>query len=99
NELFLTPCERYNGKGDAFRHAYWNALSSQRIGVGLTNLLTTRHENRPPDYAYESKEVEMDLFNNQVGQDIVYNGMTNLLLMQEAIQDALDNGELKYLNN
>lgn len=48
NELWSTLCEKYNGKGDAFRHSYWNALSSQRIGVALTNQLTTLHENRPP---------------------------------------------------
>ncbi|MBR9757929.1 MAG: hypothetical protein GYB39_07580 [Algicola sp.] len=95
-ELFLTPCERYNGKGDAFRHAYWNALSSSRIGVGLTNLLTTRHENRPPEYPYHSKENEMNLFNNQVGRDIVINGSTNIL---QDIQDAVSNGDLRYLNN
>jgi hypothetical protein len=96
DDLYLTFCEKYNGKGDAFRHAYWNALSSSRIGVGLTNLLTTRHENQPPDYPYHWKENEMDLFNNQVGRDIVTNGSTNIL--QDVIQ-ALTNGDLRYLSN
>ncbi|MDW5290839.1 DUF6973 domain-containing protein [Formosa sp. PL04] len=93
---YLTLCERYNGKGDAFRHAYWNALSSSRIGVGLTNLLTTRHENKPPEYPYHWKENEMDLFNNRVGRDIIANGSTNIL---QDLQDAINNGNLRYLNN
>jgi len=96
DELFSTFCEKYNGKGDAFRHAYWNALSSSRIGVGLTNLLTTRHENKPPTYPYNSKENEMDLHNNQIGRDIVWNSSLNIL---KDVQDALNNGELKYLTH
>ncbi|PWI29877.1 hypothetical protein DI383_08975 [Flavobacteriaceae bacterium LYZ1037] len=95
-ELFETDCEKHNGKGDAFRHALWNALSSSRIGVGLTNLLTTRHENNPPLYPYNNKENQMDLFNNQVGRDIFANGSTNIL---QDIQEAFNNGELRYLSN
>ena len=41
--IFPTYCERYNGKGDAFRHAYWNALASQSLGVNTTKLLTTNN--------------------------------------------------------
>lgn len=95
-ELFSTFCEKYNGKGDAFRHAYWNALSTQRLGAGITNLLTTRHEDKPPTYAYNWKENEMDLFNNQVGRNIASDGSTNLV---QDIQTALNNGELRYINN
>ncbi|MFD0837257.1 DUF6973 domain-containing protein [Mariniflexile aquimaris] len=95
NELFSIPCERYNGKGDAFRHAYWNALSTQRLGAGMTSLLTTRHENKPSIYSYNWKENEMDLFNNQVGRDIASGGSLDLV---NDIQTALNNGELHYIN-
>ncbi|MBO3117925.1 hypothetical protein J4050_14305, partial [Winogradskyella sp. DF17] len=99
NELFETFCERYNGKGDAFRHAYWNILSSIRIGVYLTSELTTRHENISFQYAFHGKEVEMDLYNNNIGRSFVENGIDNLLLARQTIQTAFDNGDLRYLNN
>jgi len=95
-ELFSTYCEKYNGKGDAFRHAYWNALSSSRIGVGLTNLLTTRHEDKPPTYPYNSKENVMDLYNNEIGRDIIWNGSTDIL---QDVLSAFNNGDLRYLSN
>lgn len=96
NELFPNPCQRYNGKGDAFRHAYWNALSAMRIGVSLTQSLTTAHENMPPEYLYNYKENEMDYYNNEVGRSLVINGASDLL--QSTLQ-ALNNGSLRYLNN
>jgi uncharacterized protein DUF6973 len=96
DELYFTPCEKYNGKGDAFRHAYWNALSTQRLGVALTNQLTTRHENRPSLYPYNRKENEMDLFNNQIGRNI---GSQSLNSIIQDIQTALNNGELRYISN
>ena len=96
DELFSTYCEKYNGKGDAFRHAYWNALSSSRIGVGLTNLLTTRHEDKPPTYPYNSKENVMDLYNNEIGRDIIWNGSTDIL---QDVLSAFNNGDLRYLSN
>jgi len=95
-DIYITFCELYNGKGDAFRHAYWNALSSSRIGVGLTNLLTTRHENQPATYPYNSKVNEMDLFNNQIGRDLITNGSTDIL--QDVII-TLNNGDLRYLSD
>lgn len=96
NELYQTPCELHNGKGDAFRHAYWNALSSLKIGEFLTAQLTTAHEEKPHTYPYNSKESEMDLFNNNVGREIARQNHTDLAL---GVLNALNNGELKYLNN
>ncbi|PIB27657.1 hypothetical protein BFP77_00400 [Maribacter sp. 4U21] len=96
NELYLTPCERYNGKGDAFRHAYWNALSSLKIGDYLTKRLTDAHENKPYNYAYSSKERQMDLFNNNKGREIAKQNHTDLA---SGILGALNRGELRYLSN
>lgn len=97
NELFLTTCERLNGKGDAFRHAYWNALATLSLGVHTTKLLTTKHEDVTPYYTFSYKEKEMDLFNNQIGRDIaIQKGENNLL---QNILDALNDGSLRYLDN
>ena len=95
-ELFSTPCELFNGKGDALRHAYWNALSTNRIGAALTYQLTTAHENRPIIYIYSEKEKQMDLYNNNIGINL---GQLDASLIEQALVDALNNGNLLYLNN
>ena len=83
----------HNGKGDAFRHAWWNAANVIDLGETLTERLATAHENKPLDYPYQEKEVEMDLFNNAVGRTI---GFT--LNITKAILEKINNGELRYLN-
>lgn len=96
-ELF--PSSLYNGKGDAFRHAYWNALNVILLGYNLAESLTTAHEDQPPSYNYSYKEKQMDLFNNEVGRDRnrwFWDGYGSL---EESILDALNSGQLKYLNN
>ncbi len=95
-ELFPSQCERTNGKGDAFRHAYWNALATQSLGVNTTKLLTTKHEEMPSFYPFNYKEKEMDLFNNQIGRNIASQGSSNLI---QDILSALNSGSLRYINN
>lgn len=41
----------------------------------------------------------MDLFNNEIGRNIVFNGFTNLLLMHHEVLNALNDGDLGYLTN
>ena len=93
----LNPCSTYNGKGDAFRHAFWNALSTVRIGESLTEQLTTAHEDRsaPPGYpaADYAKETQMDLYNNARGREIAYGSG----LLWQLVKTAKENGELRYL--
>ena len=45
---------------------------------------------------YYYVENDMDLFNNQVGRDIVSNGSTDIL---QDVLDGLGNGDLRYINN
>ncbi len=96
NYLYSTDCEKRNGKGDAIRHAYWNALSTKRIGMALTYHLTTAHENHSLNYAFHHKEQQMDLHNNQIGRNL---GQLEDFVIRQAVLDALDNGDLLYLNN
>lgn len=96
-ELF--PNSLYNGKGDAFRHAYWNALNVILLGHNLAESLTTAHEDQPPSYSYSFKETQMDLFNNDVGRNRsswFWDGYPSL---EESILDAINTGQLRYLNN
>lgn len=86
-----------NRLGDAFKHTFWNALSTVYIGEALTKQLTTAHENIEynPNYSNHFKETQMDLFNNSRGRQIAYGSGR----LYQLVQQALDNGELRYLNN
>lgn len=95
NELY--PNSVYNGKGDAYRHTLWNALTSLLIGSDLANQLTTAHEEKPFEYQYHYKEKDMDLYNNQRGRNIAT--FSNLSTVFENVQTALNVGSLMYLNN
>ena len=52
----------HNGNGDAFRHAYWNAIMTREFGVDFTRELTNAHEAVPG--GGPRNEVFMDLHNN-----------------------------------
>jgi hypothetical protein len=64
------PNELWNGKGDALRHAYWNAFNVVDLGFDLAESLTSAHENKDSSYDYSFKESMMDLFNNAVGREL-----------------------------
>lgn len=91
------PCSLYNGKGDAFRHALWNGLSSMLIGSQLTEQLTTAHENRPPSYQYSHKETAMDMYNNSQGRYVA--PLSDLSNIVDNIYNWHQSGNLKYLSN
>lgn len=86
----------HNGKGDAFRHAAWNGLSSLLLGHDLTQSLTTAHESKPSQYTFNFKEKEMDLFNNEKG--LIVAGFSNLSNIFTNINQYCILGYLRYLN-
>lgn len=92
-------CTLLNGKGDAFRHTYWNALCRRRLGLNITNQLTTAHEDKPLAYLYQNKEKEMDLYNNSIGMNLVYNQWATIYTIQEDIKTKLNAGNLRYISN
>lgn len=61
------PSSLHNGKGDAFRHCYWNARMTIDFGKGTAKGFADRHEQNPDQPAIEKK---MDLFNNNVGREV-----------------------------
>lgn len=95
----LFPDSQYNGKGDAYRHALWNAIATRYLGNTKTEQLTTAHENRPsdPNNPFEFKEKEMDLFNNSIGRFIGTSYPPYETVNQVRLHHV--NGYLKYLNN
>ncbi len=95
---FNYQCAQYNGQGDAVRHAFWNSLLRIRLGKNLAKQLTDAHEDKPApqDYPEYVKEVEMDLFNNNVGLNGTAN---NLITAWHEINAAFRTGQLRYLSN
>ncbi|KAI5819478.1 secreted protein [Pyronema omphalodes] len=57
----------HNGKGDAFRHCYWNARMAIDIGVKKAKEIATRHEDGSTG---PQREKNMDLANNETGRGI-----------------------------
>lgn len=86
-----------NTKGDTFKHTFWNAISTVYIGEVLTKQLTDAHEDitYASNYPNHYKETQMDLYNNAQGRQIAYGSGK----LYQLVQNALDNGNLRYLNN
>jgi len=89
------PSEALNdGKADAFRHAFWNALDTADFGSGITKIFTDAHE-----WGKTGLDVDMDLYNNGQGRIIGsnYDKTTEDGTISEAILDAVLTGLLKYI--
>ena len=80
----------HNGKGDAFRHAYWNALMVKADGEVLAKEFADAHEKNPNQPA---KEKAMDLHNNSVGRSI---GMRHRRSSDAMIANEVDKALKKY---
>ena len=96
-----------NGKQDAFRHAFFQAINTRDVpprlsGPGaasttqIVSMFAVAHESEvPPELQLEK---QMDIFNNNVG--IIYCGScwgTSNSTVVNAIMNKLTNGELKYI--
>lgn len=87
-----------NDKSDAFRHAFFQAVNTIRVGASLTQQFSDAHETETPSQLI--KEKQMDLFNNSIG--IAY-GQTQSYptstpnMIADAIYIKALSGELRYL--
>jgi hypothetical protein len=88
----------HDDHGDAFRHAYWNALLVWEFGSEWAARYTTAHEAVPGSPAPREA---MDLYNNEVGRALA----VQLPLhrddgeLQEKIARALDDGALVVISS
>ena len=86
----------HNGKADAFRHTYWNAMDASEIGSQVTKLFTDAHEWNSGNHPLET---QMDLFNNnvgiQIGEQMASN--TSSLYISSVVLSYIQNGFVKYL--
>jgi hypothetical protein len=67
----MLPCEAsigfFDGKADALRHAYWNALMTRRTSAAFAELFASAHEAGSSNTPAASA---MDLHNNAVGRGL-----------------------------
>lgn len=63
-----------NGKADAFRHAYWNALGTAEFGSYIMKLFADAHE-----HGQSGLDVDMDLYNNHIGRTKYINTLGQLV--------------------
>lgn len=86
----------YLGNGDAFRHAYWNALNVKSVGANIAKAFANAHESETP----EGNDKTMDLRNNTVGRNIgrIYSNSSNATIKNKVIE-AVNQGRLYRLYN
>ncbi|ERF74602.1 hypothetical protein EPUS_00732 [Endocarpon pusillum Z07020] len=83
----------HNGKGDAFRHCYWNARMTIDLGAGNAKSIGDNHEDGSNGPAEEKR---MDLANNASGRNIGASA-GSYASAQEACRVAAVNGRLVTL--
>lgn len=94
------PGSTHNGKGDAFRHSYWNALMCKSVGCSNAKIIADNHEKYNPG---PQKEHDMDYHNNQKGRDMytwrVHNGWSvGTQDLASNLRKDISNGLLKYIS-
>jgi hypothetical protein len=87
----------HNDKGDAFRHAYFNALNVRSVKTEIVKAFGDAHEiGVPSEFALE---VEMDLFNNEIGRIIGNQNWTKSdQELSNTVMNQLNIGDMKYLS-
>lgn len=80
----------HNGKADAFRHTFWNALDSADFGKKITLLFTKAHEVGSQNHPLET---QMDLHNNEQGAQLgtTYGTFTSSNTIKDAVINVMDN--------
>ncbi|PZR21233.1 MAG: hypothetical protein DI539_08645 [Flavobacterium psychrophilum] len=99
NNRFGNVPQLLNGKPDAFRHAFFNAINTVKLRKYYTEIFATAHESEVSQFFI--KEKQMDLHNNEVGMDFIefdHPNMTNTTEINNGIYQLLINGELVYLS-
>src|ERR1017187_7542453 len=94
------PREGHNGRGDAFRHAYWSALMTRNGGLQMAKRYGYAHEAVPPGdgthpvivgkglmLTQPRAEREMDEFNNAAGRSI---GQANTAASDQDLAEVVD---------
>lgn len=88
--------ELLNDEGDAFRHAYWNALMTWAFGDEFATSYGTAHEQVEGDPVSHA----MDLHNNEVGRNIATaNPTADPSELADLVFEAVNNGRTVEITN
>lgn len=88
--------KRNDDHNDAFRHAYWNALMTERFGEDWARDFGTAHEGVPGN---EPEREAMDLYNNEVGRRIARdNPDASPEELAQLVEDAVRRGEMVVID-
>lgn len=92
----FSPSELTNGRGDAWRHAYWSAMMASSIyGEQRPGEYGNAHEDFPEN---PPSLKNMDLYNNSVGRQIARdNPGTTAEELRNLITLAVNDGRLTWL--
>jgi hypothetical protein len=95
---------KQGGQLDAFRHAYWMALLTQKIGGKAALKLGNAHENdnyrdfKKGKYNQDKVFSEMDFYNNEIGILIGKNNLcVSKIELQQIVLQAILQGKLKII--
>jgi hypothetical protein len=83
---------QHNNEADAFRHAYFNYILTQRIGANEAKSYADAHERSGEN---PKGEELMDLFNNDVGRRLALDPSNKGRDPVEVIHEAIRNGQLQ----
>lgn len=89
----LYPLSLHNGKGDAFRHAFFSALNSKSLGVIKARELGNAHET----ISKEILETKMDLRNNDIGRSL-FLSLSNFTLYSGQFEETVKISLIKMIN-
>jgi len=98
-QLFGNTPQVLNGRPDAFRHAFFQAINTVKERKYFTKLFANAHESETPQRWLLEKQ--MDLFNNEIGMDLIefdHPNWTDTNQIANEILNSLNNGKLKYLS-
>jgi RHS repeat-associated protein len=105
----LYPNSLHSGEGDAFRHAYWNALITRYASAEHAEAFTSLHEKVGGGPAIENT---MDMHNNAMGRSLAleqrwttvgwvpkYTVGDGPQSLEVGVRYSLNTGGLKYIRN
>lgn len=96
-ETFSGQVGLKDGVGDAFRHAYWNALMVREFGKDWAKNFADAHETFPGN---SKEEAFMDLWNNDVGRRIAeQNPDLSKQEIANKVADAVRNGDTVLIDD
>jgi hypothetical protein len=90
----IYPLSQHNGKGDAFRHAYFSALNAKSLGVTKAQELGNAHET----ISNKMMETIMDLRNNAIGRSL-FLSFSNNTFNSGQFEQALKLSLIKMINS